>query len=97
LPEHLLSAAERAEQRWIIIYFRRSGDDDKDRRRLARLHGLLVSYPGNDRFSIIVEGQPKSQTLEYPNHTTGYCEDLVQDLLSVVEDEKNTEIFRRPD
>jgi hypothetical protein len=97
LPEHLLTAAERAEQRWIIIYFGRSGDDDKDRRRLARLHGLLVSYPGNDRFSIIVEGQPKSQTLEYPNHTTGYCEDLVRDLLSVVEDEKNIEIFRRPD
>jgi DNA polymerase III subunit alpha len=80
-------------QRWLVVYFPRSGDDDRDRRRLARLHGLLVSYPGKDRFSIIVEGPQQSEKLDFPNHTTGYCEDLVRDLLSVVQTEHNIEVY----
>lgn len=78
---------------WMRVYFRRSGDDHQDRRRLKRLHGLIVSYPGLDRFSIIVEGRNGADTIEFPNDTTGFCQDLVEDLLTIVEDIKNIEVW----
>jgi DNA polymerase III subunit alpha len=81
---------------WLLIYFQRSGNDDKDRRRLVRLHGLLVSYHGHDRFSITIEGNGSSQRLEFPNHTTGYCDELVEKLLTIVDTMDNIEIFTNP-
>jgi DNA polymerase-3 subunit alpha len=93
IPAHLLLESELPDPVWLCIYFQRSEDDARDRRRLVRLHGLLVSYPGNDRFTIVVEGPDKTERLEFPNHTTGYCEELLNDLCSVVGTEDNIEIF----
>ncbi len=95
LPPHLHQ--EKPVQRWVIVYFHRSGDDERDRRRLLRLHNLLVSYPGQDRFSIVVETPDKPQTIEYPNHTTGYCDELARELLAVIGDEHNIQIFEKPE
>jgi DNA polymerase III subunit alpha len=90
LPEDLSG------QRWLMVYYRRSGDDEKDRRRLRKLHGILTSYPGSDRFTIVVEGRKhQALTMEFPNHTTAYCEDLIRDLLSTV-GEENVRVFERP-
>jgi hypothetical protein len=83
-------------QRWLMIYFRRSDDPDKDRRRLRRLHGILTGYPGKDRFSIVVEDRKQSFKMEFPNSTTAYCDDLVRDLEGLV-GQGNMEIFQRPD
>jgi hypothetical protein len=83
-------------QRWLIIYFQRSGDDNNDRRRLRRVHGVLTQYPGKDRFSIVIEGPDRNETFEFPNHTTGYCEELLRDLVSLVGDERNVEVFDPP-
>jgi len=83
-------------QHWIKIYFNRSGDDERDRRRLVRLHGLLVSYPGPDRFTIIVESADSEEILEFPNHSTGYCPELIDDLLTVVDSKRDIEVFHRP-
>jgi DNA polymerase-3 subunit alpha len=82
-------------QRWLMVYYRRSGDDEKDRRRLRKLHGILTSYPGSDRFTIVVEGRKQALTMEFPNHTTAYCDDLIRDLLSTV-GEDNVRVFERP-
>ncbi|MBL8161218.1 MAG: DNA polymerase III subunit alpha, partial [Anaerolineae bacterium] len=65
--------------RWLVVYLQRSDDADKDRRRLRRLHGILRGYPGNDRFSIVIEDHKQSFKMEFPNDTTSYCEDLVKD------------------
>ena len=78
-----------------MIYFQRSEDAEKDRRRLRRLHGILTKYPGHDRFTIIIEGVNQAFHMEFPNHTTAYCESLVNDLLSVV-GETNIQVFDRP-
>lgn len=86
-----------APERWLMIYFPRSGNDGNDRRRLLRLYRILISYPGKDHFSIVLEGDDKPNKLDFPNHTTGCCEDLLRDLLSVVEDENNIEIYQRPE
>ncbi len=84
-------------ERWMMIYFRRSDDAEKDRRRLRHLHGILTQYPGKDRFTIILEdNKGSSYKMEFPNDTTSYCEDLIKDLLTVVGDERNIEVFDRP-
>ncbi|MBC6937575.1 MAG: DNA polymerase III subunit alpha [Chloroflexi bacterium] len=94
LPDFLPEKPAPAAQRWVMVYFQRSGDADKDRRKLRRLHGLLLQYPGQDRFSIVVEGRGQAFTMEFPNHTTDYCDDLVAELSSVV-GENNIEVFDR--
>lgn len=77
---------------WIDIFLQRTDDDDRDRRTLGRIHGLLTSYPGNDRFTIIIEGDPYDMVVEFPNHTTYACEGLWQELMQVVKDENNIHI-----
>jgi hypothetical protein len=97
IPDFLLeSEAPQRAQQWVMVYFQRSGDPDKDRRKLRRIHGILTKYPGKDRFSIVVEGKGQSFTMEFPNHTTAFCDDLMTDLLSVV-GENNVQVFDRPD
>ena len=86
-------------ERWIQVYFRRSGDDSKDRRRLQRVHGVLIRYHGNDRFTIVIEGRSKSEKpmiLEFPNNTTNYSDSLISDLRGVLDDEQDIEVFDRP-
>ena len=84
-------------ERWMMIYFQRSEDAEKDRRRLRRLHGILTAYPGKDRFSIVLEDSKQSFKMEFPNDTTAYCDDLVSDLLTIVGDAHNIELFDRPE
>ncbi|MBL8155113.1 MAG: DNA polymerase III subunit alpha [Anaerolineae bacterium] len=84
-------------ERWMMIYFRRSDDPEKDRRRLRRLHGLLQTYPGRDRFSIVVEGGDSDYKMEFPNDTTDCCDALIADLVSIVGERHNIEVFDRPD
>jgi len=84
-------------ERWMMIYFQRSDDAEKDRRRLRRLHGILTAYPGKDRFSIVLEDAKQSFKMEFPNDTTAYCDDLVSDLLTIVGDAHNIELFDRPE
>ena len=73
----------------------RSGDDGKDRRRLRRLHGLLVSYHGEDCFAIVIEAHDGTEVeIAFPNDSTGYCDDLIHSLLPLVETEDNIEIHR---
>jgi DNA polymerase-3 subunit alpha len=81
----------------MMIYFQRSEDAEKDRRRLRRLHGILTAYPGKDRFSIVLEDAKQSFKMEFPNDTTAYCDDLVSDLLTIVGDAQNIELFDRPE
>ncbi|MBI5670043.1 MAG: DNA polymerase III subunit alpha [Chloroflexi bacterium] len=96
MPDFLLEPeSQLPAQRWVMVYFQRSGDPEKDRRKLRRLHGILTKYPGQDRFSVVVEGKGQSFTMEFPNHTTAYCDDLLADLYSIVGDQ-NVEVFERP-
>ncbi len=64
----------------VVVRFERSGDAARDRRRLNHIHGLLVSYPGTDRFRIVLCGRERDVCMDFPNHTTGYSEALVAEL-----------------
>ena len=81
--------------RWVKVYFRRSDDAEKDRRKLRKLHGLLKSYPGGDRFTIVIEDDRHAYNLEFPNDTTAHCADLERDLVTLV-GEGNVRVFDHP-
>jgi DNA polymerase-3 subunit alpha len=82
---------------WVYVYLRRSGDDEVDRRRLRRLYNICTSFSGDDRFSVVVEAQGRWTKIEFPNHTTDYCPELHNELLTVVGDADDIQVFDRED
>jgi DNA polymerase-3 subunit alpha len=81
---------------WLMVYLPRSDSYDKDRRLFRKVHWTLTSYPGKDRFTIMVEqvnGQYKE--MNFPNHHTHHCDSLLKELIALIGD-KNVEIFERP-
>ncbi len=59
----------------------RQGDMEQTIRRLGKVYDLLVSFRGDDHFSLYVEngGQARIQ-IEFPNDTTQHCLELEQRL-----------------
>jgi len=57
----------------------RQGDVEQTIKRLGKVYDLLVSYPGNDHFSLYVEngGQARVQ-IQFPNDTTDHSLELEQ-------------------
>ena len=65
--------------RLLTLYLQRSGDSNRDRQKLRRLHGFLTQYPGNDRFRIILEGEGyRRACMEFPNHAIGINDDILR-------------------
>jgi len=64
----------------LYITFRRTTDQEKDKKRLAELYALLVGYQGEDRFSFVVAGSNGKVQLDFPNVSTHYCPDLAHNL-----------------
>jgi hypothetical protein len=70
--------------RRVVVTVEPTGDTEQDKRRLRRVHGLLTTYPGHDRFTLVVHERQRWRELDFPNDTTGYCAALakqLQDLL----------------
>jgi DNA-directed DNA polymerase III PolC len=72
----------------IHIYLDVSDSADKDRRRLNRLHGVLIKYPGNDTFKITINRPRQPLVFKFPNHTTEICKALYEDLLEIVSEDQ---------
>jgi hypothetical protein len=66
--------------RLLTVRLTSTGDAQRDARRLRRVHGLLQSYPGSDRFVFHVFEAARQYHLEFPNSTTGACRDLFHQL-----------------
>ncbi len=68
----------------LTIVLRSTGDRRRDTLRMRRVHGLVSSYPGSDRFAFQVYEASRSYRLEFPSSTTGNCPELhaqLQELL----------------
>lgn len=77
--------------RLITITLRNSGDKARDVLHMRRIHGTLISYPGDDHFAFyVIEGR-NGFLMEFPNDTTAYSEELRQRLNDLV-GENNTRI-----
>ncbi|MCH8877775.1 MAG: DNA polymerase III subunit alpha [Chloroflexi bacterium] len=70
----------------VTILLRSSGDRPRDIRRLRRIHSLLSSYPGSDRFAFTVYEHAGRYDLAFPNSSTRYTPELHQKLLRLVGD-----------
>ena len=55
----------------LTIVLRPTGDKARDVLRLRRIHGIITSYPGNDRFAFRVTERSRSYIMEFPNFTCG--------------------------
>jgi len=68
----------------LKVFFSRSDDTERDRRRLRRIHRTLMQYPGNDQFSIVIKTHTGNLPIEFPKQTTGYCDELMNKLIEIV-------------
>ena len=68
----------------ITIVLRTTGDKTRDVLRLRRMHGIIMSYPGNDRFAFQVYERGHGYLVEFPNFTTGLCPELITRLRMLV-------------
>ncbi len=75
---------EASDLHMLTLVIRSTGDKERDARRLRRVHGLLLSYPGRDRFAFMVYEAARHYNLEFPNATTGYCKDLHAQLIALL-------------
>jgi DNA polymerase-3 subunit alpha len=67
----------------LRVFVERCGDPERDRRRLQRIYGTLISHPGQDRFSVtLVEGS-RLVEVDFPDETTDYTSvaDKLTDIL----------------
>ena len=76
-------APERA-PRAISVMLAASDDPERDRRKLRHIHNTLVSYPGVDRFRIVVLRGASQRRWNFPNHTTHICDALKKELVEIV-------------
>jgi hypothetical protein len=71
----------------VTIILRPSGDPNRDIRRIARLHGTFISYPGTDRFAFQIFEQERGHLIEFPNDTTHLCAELLALIKAAVGEE----------
>jgi len=79
----------------VTLVLESTGDEKRDLLRMRRVHGLLTSYPGTDRFAFHVYESDRRYHLEFPNSTTGYCTEL-HGQLTVLLGEERVRVDRLP-
>jgi DNA polymerase-3 subunit alpha len=86
-PAAALSGSSEDEEkppRMLTVILRSTNDRERDVRRLRRIHGMLLSYPGRDKFAFLVFETGRRFLLEFPNDTTGICSELIRKLIELV-------------
>jgi len=73
-----------ARPRHLHITIPRTGDQQQDRERLARVHSLLQSYEGSDHFSLYLVSDERQVQLDFPNATTRYCPAMEEALSEIL-------------
>ena len=68
----------------ISILMRPSGNPERDRRRIKHIYGILISYPGSDRFSFRIFENGRGYLLDFPNETTRVCPDMLERLKRLI-------------
>jgi hypothetical protein len=66
--------------RCIYITLDSCGDKNQDVLRLRRIHDILISRPGKDKFAFRVCENGWAYEIDFPNMTTGLTEPLINKL-----------------
>ncbi len=72
------------EIRMVKVILRSTGDKHRDVLRLRRVHGVLRSAPGRDKFALMVFEGGARFLMEFPNETTGISTELLRTLTAMV-------------
>ncbi len=75
---------EKSETRMVTVTLSSTGEKDRDIRRMKRVHGLLNSYPGRDRFCFLLFERGSRHLLDFPNYTTNASSELISRLAELV-------------
>ncbi|MBN1304784.1 MAG: DNA polymerase III subunit alpha [Anaerolineales bacterium] len=73
--------------RQITVLLKPTGDEARDKRRIKLLHGMLISFNGQDRFSFQVYENGKGHMIDFPNFTTDICPELLSRLKKLTGEE----------
>ena len=87
LPPYLinpLNVLESADLQMLTVILRQSEDKTRDLIRLKRIHGMILSYPGQDRFAFQLYENGRGYLMEFPNETTQVCPELMNKLHSLL-------------
>jgi DNA polymerase-3 subunit alpha len=81
-PPQLLAetADDGGAPRIITILMRPCGDLERDRRRIKHVYGILISYPGKDRFSFQIFENSRGHLIDFPNDSTRICAEMLARL-----------------
>jgi DNA polymerase-3 subunit alpha len=71
----------------VTVILRPSGDPNRDIRRISRLHGTFISYPGKDRFAFQIFEEGRGHLIEFPNDSTHLCAELAALLTEAIGEE----------
>jgi DNA polymerase-3 subunit alpha len=62
----------------VTVILRSTGDSERDIRRISRLHGTFISFPGKDRFQFQIFEEGRGHLIDFPNDTTHASARLMQ-------------------
>ena len=75
---------ENEDLRMLTVYLRPGTDKVRDNLRLRQAYGILISYPGKDRFALQIYERNRGYRIEFPNFTTAVCSELIARLSTLV-------------
>ena len=81
-PDPLPSSEQKP--RCITITIESCGNKNQDVRRIKRIHDILISRPGRDRFAFRVCENGCRYLIDFPNVTTGLTDPLVSKLTNLM-------------
>jgi DNA polymerase-3 subunit alpha len=71
----------------LTVVLRTTGDKKRDMLKMRRIHGIITSYPGSDRFAFRLFESGMGYLIEFPNYTVGICDEMLERLKKIVGDE----------
>jgi DNA polymerase-3 subunit alpha len=71
----------------LTVILRPTGDGVRDIRRISRLYGTLISFPGKDRFAFQIFEEGRGHLIEFPNDTTHLCAEMLAKIKEAVGEE----------
>lgn len=73
--------------RKVTVVLNPSGDRERDKARLVRAHTILAAHPGIDRFGFQLFENDEKYELDFPNHSTHVCDEVLTTLKLLVGEE----------
>ena len=82
LDDELFSFDEKPQPKRLTVVVRvdPNAQPGSSGRRIRRLHGLVSSYPGRDRFAFMIIENGKIYLVDYPDIHTNVCDELIRKL-----------------